>query len=183
MVSKHVKPEAPRLVSCCFRAKNQPPQILLKKQTTFWTLLNGFDPTKGLPKRKEPRRSFAAPLPEISSIPWSLGAVRQRVAVNAEGRFLAHWDEFVEHRKEAWSRCSGDRGEDLLKVVSLPFFGGDTDACINTLKQPPNSKPPTRSTSNPFKEPQTSTGGPGQAGGSLRTGKRSAGSWAGGTWG
>ena len=26
--------------------------------------------------------------------------LRQRVAVNAEGRFLAHWDEFVEHRKE-----------------------------------------------------------------------------------
>ena len=27
---------------------------------------------------------------------------RQRVAVNAEGRFLAHWDEFVEHRKEVF---------------------------------------------------------------------------------
>ena len=31
---------------------------------------------------------------------------QQRVAVNAEGRFLAHWDEFVEHRREAEPGCA-----------------------------------------------------------------------------
>lgn len=37
----------------------------------------------------------------------SISSPRQRVAVNAEGRFLAHWDEFVEHRKEVRRRDDG----------------------------------------------------------------------------
>jgi len=43
---------------------------------------------------------------------------RQRVAVNAEGRFLAHWDEFVEHRKEA-RLATSPRSEFESKLQSL----------------------------------------------------------------
>lgn len=40
------------------------------------------------------------------------------MAVNAEGRFLAHWDEFVEHRKEA-RLATSPRSEFESKLQSL----------------------------------------------------------------
>jgi len=52
-------------------------------------------------------------------------AQQQRVAVNAEGRFLAHWDEFVEHRKEVQAKLeeafemASDRREAGLRLTRL----------------------------------------------------------------
>ncbi|CAK9001848.1 cAMP-dependent protein kinase regulatory subunit, partial [Durusdinium trenchii] len=48
-----------------------------------------------------------------------------RVAVNAEGRFLAHWDEFVEHRKEVQAKLeeafemASERREAGLRLAIL----------------------------------------------------------------
>ncbi|CAE7221554.1 pkaR [Symbiodinium sp. CCMP2456] len=50
---------------------------------------------------------------------------QQRVAVNAEGRFLAHWDEFVEHRREVQAKLeeafemASERREAGLRVARL----------------------------------------------------------------
>ena len=53
----------------------------------------------------------------MSQDSWKI-VPRQRVAVNAEGRFLAHWDEFVEHRKEA-RLATSPRSEFESKLQSL----------------------------------------------------------------
>ncbi|CAE7394747.1 pkaR [Symbiodinium necroappetens] len=50
---------------------------------------------------------------------------QQRVAVNAEGRFLAHWDEFVDHRREVQAKLeeafemASERREAGLRVARL----------------------------------------------------------------
>ncbi|CAJ1433099.1 unnamed protein product [Effrenium voratum] len=50
---------------------------------------------------------------------------QQRVAVNAEGRFLAHWDEFVEHRREVQAKLeeafemASERREAGLRLARL----------------------------------------------------------------
>ena len=53
------------------------------------------------------------------------GYSQQRVAVNAEGRFISHWDEFVEHRQEVQAKLeealelSQERREAGLRLTRL----------------------------------------------------------------
>eukprot|EP00435_Cladocopium_sp_Y103_P065007 s539_g26.t2 len=68
-----------------------------------------------------PSRDIAARSPA----PQRGYAQQQRVAVNAEGRFLAHWDEFVEHRKEVQAKLeeafemASERREAGLRLTRL----------------------------------------------------------------
>lgn len=68
-----------------------------------------------------PSRDIAARSPA----PQRGYAQQQRVAVNAEGRFLAHWDEFVEHRKEVQGKLeeafemASERREAGLRLTRL----------------------------------------------------------------
>ncbi|CAK9065631.1 unnamed protein product [Durusdinium trenchii] len=79
------------------------------------------------------------PAPPTASTPGGAGALstlrstptqrcysqQHRVAVNAEGRFLAHWDEFVEHRKEVQAKLeeafemASERREAGLRLAIL----------------------------------------------------------------
>eukprot|EP00930_Biecheleria_cincta_P083552 TRINITY_DN73109_c0_g1_i1.p1 TRINITY_DN73109_c0_g1~~TRINITY_DN73109_c0_g1_i1.p1 ORF type:complete len:993 (-),score=262.54 TRINITY_DN73109_c0_g1_i1:199-3177(-) len=67
---------------------------------------------------------------------------QQRVAMNAEGRFLAHWDKFLEHRKEVQTKfeevfeMSAERREAGLRLTKLcQQLEGKVDRAVRQAKE------------------------------------------------